>query len=173
MGGFDWTGTLAPWGEEGRLQYDEMGRPVVEIMTDGECGRSWNDKLITSRTPVPAARCPFEYDHDGTDEGDELYRAGLALERAEDAVTDATEAGAPSAVIKQLAAGRDYVWGEYLQASRAVAHQREHKAISRAAHVDLATPRAAEVRAYLAREYGDMVTDDMVRSVVAGLEEEG
>lgn len=24
------------------------------------CGRSWDDTLITSMTPAPAARCPFE-----------------------------------------------------------------------------------------------------------------
>lgn len=29
-------------------------------MTCGQCGRTWNDK----ETPTPAARCPFEYEHE-------------------------------------------------------------------------------------------------------------
>jgi hypothetical protein len=31
--------------------------------TCGSCGRSWDDAVITSYTPVPAARCPFETWH--------------------------------------------------------------------------------------------------------------
>jgi hypothetical protein len=30
----------------------------------GSCGRWWDDGVTTSRTPVPAGRCPFEYFHD-------------------------------------------------------------------------------------------------------------
>jgi len=37
------------------------------VSTCGTCGRSWDDAVITSMTPVPAARCPFEYFHDGED----------------------------------------------------------------------------------------------------------
>lgn len=33
-------------------------------MTCGACGRSWDDSVVTSVTPVPSGRCPFEYDHD-------------------------------------------------------------------------------------------------------------
>lgn len=29
----------------------------------GHCGRAWNDSRSSSCTPVPAGRCPFEYDH--------------------------------------------------------------------------------------------------------------
>lgn len=29
----------------------------------GECGRGWDDSVSTSRTPVPAGRCPFEDEH--------------------------------------------------------------------------------------------------------------
>ena len=29
------------------------------------CGRAWDDDKPTSRTPAPAARCPFEYWHKG------------------------------------------------------------------------------------------------------------
>lgn len=32
-------------------------------MTCGECGRSWDDAIATSYTPVPAGRCPFEAFH--------------------------------------------------------------------------------------------------------------
>ena len=29
----------------------------------GSCGRYWDDGKITSMTPAPSARCPFEYYH--------------------------------------------------------------------------------------------------------------
>lgn len=32
--------------------------------TCGVCGRSWDDSVSTSVTPVPSGRCPFEYDHE-------------------------------------------------------------------------------------------------------------
>lgn len=32
-------------------------------MTCGVCGRSWDDSVPTAWTPVPSARCPFEYEH--------------------------------------------------------------------------------------------------------------
>lgn len=32
-------------------------------MTCGTCGLSWDDGKVTSMTPTPAARCPFEYFH--------------------------------------------------------------------------------------------------------------
>ena len=32
--------------------------------TCGTCGRSWDDTASTSRTPVPAGRCPFEDQHE-------------------------------------------------------------------------------------------------------------
>jgi len=65
------VGDVAPWGERGKLQRNEMGLPVVIMATDGACGRSWNDALITSMTPVPAGRCPFEYDHEDEDEDED------------------------------------------------------------------------------------------------------
>lgn len=46
--------------------------PVVELDDDdeaaslctcGTCGRSWDDAIATSYTPVPAGRCPFESFH--------------------------------------------------------------------------------------------------------------
>lgn len=53
----------APWDEAGEVQEDEDGEIIVRMVTCGTCGRRWNDALITSRTPAPAARCPFEYEH--------------------------------------------------------------------------------------------------------------
>lgn len=45
-------------------RYDDDGREIVQVATCGTCGRSWNDAAVSSVTPVPAGRCPFEYDHD-------------------------------------------------------------------------------------------------------------
>lgn len=42
---------------------DDEGRERVQIATCGLCGRSWNDAAVSSRTPTPSARCPFEYHH--------------------------------------------------------------------------------------------------------------
>lgn len=33
------------------------------IVTDGACGLSWDDDIVTSMTPTPAGRCPFEQFH--------------------------------------------------------------------------------------------------------------
>lgn len=48
----------------GDPQYDDNGNVIVETCICGECGLSWNDALITSWTPAPSARCPFEYEHE-------------------------------------------------------------------------------------------------------------
>lgn len=54
-------------------RYDDDGREIVVVATCGVCGRSWNDAAISSVTPVPSARCPFEYDHDEpSDDYDDL-----------------------------------------------------------------------------------------------------
>ncbi len=37
------------------------------IATDGGCGLSWDDSLVTSMTPAPSGRCPFEYFHEYDD----------------------------------------------------------------------------------------------------------
>lgn len=36
----------------------------IRWATCNTCGRSWDDAFITGRTPAPAGRCPFEYEHD-------------------------------------------------------------------------------------------------------------
>lgn len=61
-------GDVAPWGEEGTRRYDDDGAPIIRIATCGACGRSWDDALGTSMTPAPAARCPFEDEHEDEDE---------------------------------------------------------------------------------------------------------
>lgn len=42
-----------------------------DVATDGYCGLSWDDSVVTSMTPAPSARCPFEPFHVYPDEGDE------------------------------------------------------------------------------------------------------
>ena len=51
--------------EPAKRQYDDDGQPIVRLTTCGECGRTWDDALITSMTPTPAGRCPFEDEHEG------------------------------------------------------------------------------------------------------------
>lgn len=51
----------ADWQTGGKLRED--GGPDIQVATCGHCGRSWNDALITSRTPTPSGRCPFEDKH--------------------------------------------------------------------------------------------------------------
>ena len=46
------------------VQTDDDGKTIVRTATCGECGKSWNDALITGRTPAPSARCPYEHMHD-------------------------------------------------------------------------------------------------------------
>lgn len=36
--------------------------------TCGHCGRSWDDGKVTSMTPAPSGRCPFESFHEYSDE---------------------------------------------------------------------------------------------------------
>lgn len=37
------------------------------VLTCETCWRMWDDSISTGSTPVPAGRCPFEYDHDDTE----------------------------------------------------------------------------------------------------------
>jgi hypothetical protein len=43
--------------------YDADGKEIVTMAECGYCGRTWNDAAISSLTPTPAARCPYEYEH--------------------------------------------------------------------------------------------------------------
>jgi hypothetical protein len=58
----------APGAMIGEYQHDENGEPVYDWATCGACGLTWNDALITSITPAPSARCPFEDLHEDEDE---------------------------------------------------------------------------------------------------------
>lgn len=42
--------------------------PDADLATCGNCERTWDDAVVTSWTPVPSGRCPFEYDHEGEHE---------------------------------------------------------------------------------------------------------
>jgi len=39
------------------------GQDAKARATCGECGLSWDDGIVTSMTPAPSARCPFESFH--------------------------------------------------------------------------------------------------------------
>lgn len=41
----------------------KKGQKAEDEMTCGHCGLSWDDAIETDWTPVPSARCPFEYFH--------------------------------------------------------------------------------------------------------------
>ena len=45
-------------------QFDDDGNVRVDTCTCGECGKTWNDALISERTPAPSARCPYEALHE-------------------------------------------------------------------------------------------------------------
>lgn len=61
---------LRDWQVNAEPQFDENGEVVEDWVTCGHCGRRWNDALMTSRTPAPAARCPFEDEHEYEDSDD-------------------------------------------------------------------------------------------------------
>lgn len=52
-----------------RIPADHPVRPIrattkaKDRATCGHCGLSWDDAIITSMTPAPSARCPFEAFH--------------------------------------------------------------------------------------------------------------
>lgn len=45
---------------------DDDGEPISAMTQCGACGRWWDDAIVTSMTPVPSGRCPFEYEHEQT-----------------------------------------------------------------------------------------------------------
>jgi len=53
-------------------------RRIGTAVTCGTCGRSWDDSISTSVTPVPAGRCPWESHHEDDDE-DEYQSDAEAL----------------------------------------------------------------------------------------------
>lgn len=55
---------IIPADHEVRPLYTEQQRSEArDLATCGTCGRSWDDAISTSITPVPSGRCPFEYFH--------------------------------------------------------------------------------------------------------------
>jgi len=50
-------------------RYDVDGNEIIDLMTCGHCGRTWNDAAISAYTPTPSARCPFEFAHEYDAEG--------------------------------------------------------------------------------------------------------
>jgi len=49
--------------EDWPVQPTEPGDENAHTATCGVCGLSWNDTTVTSMTPVPSGRCPFEFFH--------------------------------------------------------------------------------------------------------------
>jgi hypothetical protein len=49
------------------VRLNDDGNPIVEVATCGTCGRSCIDAAVSALTPVPAGRCPFEYEHPAND----------------------------------------------------------------------------------------------------------
>lgn len=107
-------------------RYDDSGRVIVDMFTCGTCGQRWNDALISSRTPVPAGRCPYEYEHDQIKElerlkarrdrrrvskysvwvgGGEINAYPLTREQAERLAASYTARGYDDAVIERTASG--------------------------------------------------------------------
>ena len=41
----------------------EEGDARPDVVTCGECGRTWDDAAVSDLTPAPAGRCPFEDEH--------------------------------------------------------------------------------------------------------------
>lgn len=83
---------------------------ATTLATCGACGRSWDDDFITSMTPAPSGRCPFEPFHEDDDQADAehaeaMHRAltarqaeptGADIETGRDLANDAEQYGAES-----------------------------------------------------------------------------
>jgi len=48
--------------DQARVLIDDDGKKIVEIAECGVCGRTWNDAAVSSITPAPSGRCPYEMD---------------------------------------------------------------------------------------------------------------
>lgn len=46
---------------------DDDGKPISDMTQCGACLRWWDDAIVTSMTPAPSGRCPFEYEHASDD----------------------------------------------------------------------------------------------------------
>lgn len=70
------------------------------------CGRAWNDRKTTSVTPAPAARCPFEDEHDLSFE----EMAGRVHPADPTPEPDSTECRWCARPIKRVPGGHGPVW---------------------------------------------------------------
>lgn len=55
-------------GDENSSQRGSRTKPPHDSTATvcGTCLRGWDDSVVTSVTPAPSARCPFEYEHEET-----------------------------------------------------------------------------------------------------------
>lgn len=65
------------------------GDKAEDRATCGTCGRSWDNAIVTSTTPAPSARCPFEYYHKSAYDVEELHELTAAATLDGDLQTDA------------------------------------------------------------------------------------
>lgn len=73
-----------------QVRLDDNGNPIVEVATCGACGRSWNDAAVSAVTPVPAGRCPFEYEHEDAEVPDGFRVVTVRVLVRDDDVDDVT-----------------------------------------------------------------------------------
>jgi hypothetical protein len=60
---WDDCSTVEPIPEDWPVQPLKPGDKAQDKATCGHCGLSWDDGIVTSMTPAPSARCPFEAFH--------------------------------------------------------------------------------------------------------------
>jgi hypothetical protein len=65
------------------------GEEARDRATCGACGRSWDDGAVTSMTPTPSGRCPWEAYHPDEDEQRQTLSPGARLMQAKQAGLDA------------------------------------------------------------------------------------
>ncbi len=73
----------------------KAGQKAEDKATCGHCGLSWDDGKVTSMTPAPGARCPFEEFHVYADEPATVETELLAALEAATERMEAVAAGIP------------------------------------------------------------------------------
>lgn len=72
--------------------------PADDPATDGYCGLTWDDGKVTSMTPAPSGRCPFEAFHVyPEDEGDRYSTMEIDKENVADLLGNVAATLRPSA----------------------------------------------------------------------------
>lgn len=54
---------MVPRTGSGNLRNGRKVYGMSSYATDGACGLTWDDSIVTSMTPAPSGRCPFEAFH--------------------------------------------------------------------------------------------------------------